>query len=491
MERKKREPAYKERLTPGRIDDFTCPPGKQQAFLWDTDTPNLAVRATATAKSFVFERKLNGRTIRISLGNVKSRVLNSVWSTEGNSKREVEQGVREQARTLIQLIDAGKDPRQVAADEIAAENAKREQEAAAEQARQKEALRNSVTVEKAWAQYLANPPMKKGKTWGERHLADHHKVMQQERTKENGKTLTAGALASLAGLPLSELTKERVTEWILAETPKRPTQTALAFRLLRAFLNWCESKPEFKGLAASDACDSSLSKQYLPEVATKQDCLQREQLRLWFDAVKGIPNPTIAAYLQGLLITGARRNELASLQWEDVDFQWNSLTIRDKVEGERTIPLTPYLASILKDLKRRNDTPPTVRRLKALKENGNDWTPSPWVFSSQTSATGRLEEPSIAHRKAIAAAGLPPVSLHGLRRSFNTLSEWVEVPAGVVSQIMGHKPSATAEKHYKVRPLDLLRMWHTRIEAWILEQAGIEHEEAKQVPELVKEPAAR
>ena len=38
---------------------------------------------------------------------------------------------------------------------------------------------------------------------------------------------------------------------------------------------------------------------------------------------------------------------------------------------------------------------------------------------------------------------------------------------------MGHKPSATAEKHYKVRPLDLLRMWHTKIEAWILEQAGI------------------
>ena len=38
---------------------------------------------------------------------------------------------------------------------------------------------------------------------------------------------------------------------------------------------------------------------------------------------------------------------------------------------------------------------------------------------------------------------------------------------------MGHKPSALAEKHYRRRPLDLLRMWHTRIEAWILEQAGI------------------
>jgi len=39
---------------------------------------------------------------------------------------------------------------------------------------------------------------------------------------------------------------------------------------------------------------------------------------------------------------------------------------------------------------------------------------------------------------------------------------------------MGHAPSATAEKHYRVRPIDLLRSWHTKIEGWILEQAGIE-----------------
>ena len=56
----------------------------------------------------------------------------------------------------------------------------------------------------------------------------------------------------------------------------------------------------------------------------------------------------------------------------------------------------------------------------------------------------------------------------------DTLAEWVECPVGVVAQIQGHKPSATAEKHYRRRPLDLLRMWHIKIEAWILEQAGIE-----------------
>jgi integrase len=69
---------------------------------------------------------------------------------------------------------------------------------------------------------------------------------------------------------------------------------------------------------------------------------------------------------------------------------------------------------------------------------------------------------------------LPASSIHGLRRSFGTLAEWVECPAGVSAQIMGHKPSAAAEKHYRVRPLDLLRQWHTKIEGWILNEAGIE-----------------
>ena len=61
----------------------------------------------------------------------------------------------------------------------------------------------------------------------------------------------------------------------------------------------------------------------------------------------------------------------------------------------------------------------------------------------------------------------------GLRCSFKSLTEWLEIPAGVVAQLMGHKPSATAEKHCTVRPLDLLRVHHERIEAWILEQAGV------------------
>jgi integrase len=73
------------------------------------------------------------------------------------------------------------------------------------------------------------------------------------------------------------------------------------------------------------------------------------------------------------------------------------------------------------------------------------------------------------------------MTLHGLRRSFATLCEWIETPAGIAAQIQGHKPQGVREQNYIRRPLDLLRMWHVKIEAWILEQAGIEFVPAQSV----------
>ena len=46
--------------------------------------------------------------------------------------------------------------------------------------------------------------------------------------------------------------------------------------------------------------------------------------------------------------------------------------------------------------------------------------------------------------------------------------------AGIAAQITGGKPSALAEKHDRRRPLDLLRKWHAKAEAWMLEEAGVQ-----------------
>jgi integrase len=72
-------------------------------------------------------------------------------------------------------------------------------------------------------------------------------------------------------------------------------------------------------------------------------------------AVKQIGNPVISAYLQTLLLVGSRREELAALRWADVDFQWSSITIHDKVEDFRVIPLAPYVAHLLSALPRRSE----------------------------------------------------------------------------------------------------------------------------------------
>jgi integrase len=117
--------------------------------------------------------------------------------------------------------------------------------------------------------------------------------------------------------------------------PSRPTHTRLAFGLLRAFLNWCADRPEYRDQAHKDACITRMARDELPKKSAKDDCLQREQLPAWFAAVRQIGNPVIAAYLQTALLTGARREEVAGIRWEDVDFQWKAMTIKDKVSGTR------------------------------------------------------------------------------------------------------------------------------------------------------------
>ena len=433
----------KANLTAGRVNNFKCEEGKAQDFLWCTDVAGLAVRATPNSDTnrYIFQAKVKGKTMRVTIGKV------SAWNIEE---------AKAKARRLQVEIDKGNDPRQQVADKEAAEVARLQLERDEEAAKLIQEKHETLTLGMVWPLYIES----RRKRWSEWSIRDHENIAHAGGVKKiRGKGLTdAAPLASLLDVKLSDLTGIRIAEWLAKEAETRPTRAALAFRLLSVFINWCDSQAEYAGLVPSGACKAQQVRDEMPSKNAKEgDCLQREQLTSWFNAVGQLSNPVPAAYLQSLLLTGARRRELAALRWADVDFQWLSMTIRDKVEGERTIPLTPYVAHLLASLPRRNE----------------------WVFSSPTSANGQLAEPTPAHKRALMAAGLPDLTLHGLRRSFGSLAEWTETPAGVVAQIMGHKPSAIAEKHYRRRPLDLLRMWHVKIEAWILEQANIKFESVK------------
>lgn len=416
------------RLTLKRISDLPHP-ATGKTFLWDTDSPTLAVLASPKKKNYIFESRLNGQTIRITIGDVRTFTL---------------EGARIESNRLKSAVNQGIDPREQKRQVIA----EQEEARAARVREDSEKTVKAMLVADAWAAYLEE----RRPHWGELHYQDHIRLSQTGgcAAKIGNRIKKPGPLAPLMHISLADLTTTRLETWLKYEVEDRPTQTRLALRLLKAFLNWCSVHDRFK-LAAGAEMITRKTTANMPKKQANTDGLQKEQLAAWFTAVRQIDNPVIAAYLQGLLLTGARRRELSGLQWEDIDFRWKSISIRDKVEGVRVIPLTPFLESLLRFLPRRND----------------------WVFSSPSSATGRLMEPTRAHQRAVTVAGIPHVSLHGLRRSFGSLSEWCELPVGIVAQIMGHKPSATAEKHYRVRPLDLLRMWHIKFESWILGQAGI------------------
>ena len=422
-------------LTVGRVSGFKCPAGKAQAFLWDVTAPGLGVRATPAGKpAYVFQGEFQKKSIRITIGGPEA------WSIPQ---------AQEKARELQRQIDEGHDPRDLKRDVLVAAAEKKAAAAALAEADKVAAL----TVGEVWAAYIEE----RRQFWGALHYRDHIDKAKPgglpSGRRGGGKQLTKpGPLAALMPLALKDLDQAKIERWAAAEGKTRPSSARLAWRLLTVFLTWCGEQSAYVGLLpVKNPAKTKKAREALGKAGTKSDVLQRGQLAAWFSAVQQVQNPVIAACLQMMLLTGARPGEVLALRWEDVNTQWKGISIRDKVEGTREIPATPYMLHLLAALPRRNE----------------------WVFPSYTSASGCLTEPNNPHSRACKAAGLEGLTLHGLRRSFKSLTEWLEVPVGVVAQIQGHKPSATAEKHYTVRPLELLRLHHERIEEWILEQAGI------------------
>ena len=417
-------------FTAGRVAGFTCQADKAQQFLWDSTAPGLGLRVTPAGKpAYVFQGLYQGKTLRLTIGDPDA------WSIPQ---------ARDKARELQRQIDDGRDPRALKAQAIAAHAAQRSADAA-----------QAATLGLVWTQYLEARCAK----WSASHHADHLRYAQaggQKKKRGQGDT-APGPLFALMACRLQDLSPERLRQWAEHEAAVRPTVARNAARLLRACLAWCAEHPQHAAsVPAVNPAGTRAVREALGKPGVKRDALQREQLPGWFAAVRGLRNPTVAAYLQTVLLTGARPGEVLAMRWDDLNARWKGLTIRDKVEGERVIPLTPWVANLLAALPRRG----------------------PFVFASPVVQGAHLSEPNHAHDRACQVAGIDGLTLHGLRRSFKSLTEWLDIPAGVVAQLMGHKPSATAERHYTVRPLDLLRVHHERIEAWILAQAGVQFDAA-------------
>lgn len=435
-------------FTAGRVAGFKCPSEKAQAFCWDATAKGLGLRATPAGKpAYVFQGTYQGKDLRITIGSP------GAWSIPQ---------AQEKARALQRLIDEGRDPRAVKAEKTAADVAQRDAATAA-----------ALTVGDIWPRYLTEGKPKRKDAFKPRYRADLEAAASPGGVKKlRGQGLTRpGPIYPLLALPLAQVNEDTLKSWFDDEAKAGRHQAARALMMFRGFLRWCSSKPEYRALTDRDAGRAAAILDELPSTAQSRrtDCLEAAQLPGWFAGTDKLGNRTLAAYLQGLLLTGARREELAGLKWADVDFRWNRLTLADKVEKTRVIPLTPYMAQQLAGLPRIKDA---------------DGNPNPFVFAASKAKGGHLTDPRASHAKVLLDAGITTLTIHGLRRSFSLLGESAGAPAGAIAQVMGHKPSATAEG-YRPRSVDALRPYLAQIEAHILQQAGVTFE-VKSAPGVLR-----
>lgn len=137
-------------------------------------------------------------------------------------------------------------------------------------------------------------------------------------------------------------------------------------------------------------------------------------------------NPFAIAAIRLLLLTGARRGEILSLRWENIDFDRAYLRLPDSKTGQKLIPLGAPALSVLEALPRMNDNPhvlPSSREGKPIVNIAKVWR---------------------AVRKS---ADLEDVRLHDLRHSFASVGAAGGESLLVIGKILGHSDTATTARY--------------------------------------------
>ena len=419
---------------------------KTELSIWDETQKALGVRAVkGRAPLFVFTYRQDGKFRKITIGACSGMTI---------------EDARKKAAELYKTVYVDD------ADPQAEAELKTK---AREQAKAKEE-KDSLTLGSAWNTYIESNRHR----WSEHHLNDHGKMMAAPGLprRRSTKLTVAGLLWDLRKVRLIDL-PAKVPDWAREQAKHRPTQTKLCLRLLKTFL----LEHDIALAETIGRSGQAKLRKALPKATIKKISLQAGHLKAWWTGTLLLP-PATSSYLRFQLLTGARPTEGATLTWDNADLKWDTLTIRDKINGERTIPLTPYVKKLLLELRDYGqviDIKRTKRKYEPVAAPQGGDAPD-YVFRAMT-GPGHLTNADKGHNKVLAYAGLPKeMNLHALRKTFETLWEEADLPEGAANQITGHAAQTVKEKHYMNRSMDRIQDLMTRYENWILQQAGVDTE---------------
>lgn len=148
------------------------------------------------------------------------------------------------------------------------------------------------------------------------------------------------------------------------------------------------------------------------------DVLERRRGEFWAD------------FIRLLLLTGARRSSLCTMQWIDLDLAAGMWTVPAKWSKNRRELAVPLIA----------DATDILRRRQAI-------THGDWVWPSSVAKSGHIENPEKPLRRLLTEAGVAKASIHDLRRTLGSRLASRGASTAIISSVLGHVSAQSAKAY--------------------------------------------
>lgn len=180
--------------------------------------------------------------------------------------------------------------------------------------------------------------------------------------------------------------------------------------------------------------------------------LQGDELPRFWEAVMQEDNTGARDYILLSLLTGARKSNVLAMNWDDVHIERKQWRIPETKNGESlTIPLPPLAVDIL------------VKRKESATEK--------WVFPSQTSKSGHIEDPKKAWKRILERADIKDLRIHDLRRTLGSWQAATGATTAIIGKSLGHKNKNTTAIYERLN-LDPVKQSVERATDAMLETVG-------------------
>lgn len=243
----------------------------------------------------------------------------------------------------------------------------------------------------------------------------------------------------LGRLQITRLTREDVEKYVASRLTKgSPRSVRSEVRLLIDALRLAKMRgravPDLDLLRVHVPCGPSTKERWLTPTEVDKLCAQLL--------------PHRAMWVRVAVYTGARREEVNELQWDDIDWTRKAIHIRGTKtkRSDRWVPLAAPLIKLIERAAADPDrlVPRVGRRIKsapAVRVPGKRYPVGPLVSRWKAHSTAGLGTPC-------RRAGIPICTAHDFRRTFASWLAQAGVAERVVADLLGHANTRLVREVY-------------------------------------------